>query len=135
MFWDRRVEIVKHFFSEEKTKHIKYEISDYENEGKKEIFNIEYDPFTGVEIFKESFDNTKIKENYLNAQKEIYSKPTEIKVLQLDFTTDIHNDGNDSYYKGGAFRPDENILTVYNHWSNGANSQNYTSKLQQRELY
>lgn len=105
--------LLNEFFSEEKTKHIKYASFNSENEGKEEIFYVSYDPYTGTAIEKESFDNTKVKEDYLNAQKEIYSKPTEIKVLQLDFTTDIYYDGNDIYFKGGAFNPDENILIIY----------------------
>lgn len=101
------------FFSEDKTKHIRYDLADYADEDTKEIFNIQYDPFTGIGITKESFNIAKIKEDYLNAQKEIYSKPTEIKVLQLDFATDIHYEGDNIYFKGGAFSPDTNILTIY----------------------
>lgn len=101
------------FFSEEKTKHIKYEIYGDEIEGKKQFFQISYDPYTGTLVPKESFNVDKVRADYLRDQKEIYSKPTDIKILQLDFTTDIYDDGKDFYFKGGAFTPETNILTLY----------------------
>jgi len=108
--------LLNEFFSEEKTKHIKYESFNNEDEGKKEIFYINYDPYTGTAIEKESFDNTKVKEYYLNAQKEIFSKPTEIRVLPLNLTNDIHYD-NGIYFSSGTFEPDTNILTLYEYHS------------------
>lgn len=104
---------LNNFFSEEKTKHIKYEVFSSEKCDKEEYFHIEYDPYTGILIPKESFDIDKVKADYLRKQKEIYSKPTNIEILQLDFTTDIYDDGKDFYFKGGSFNPDTNTLTLY----------------------
>lgn len=104
---------LNNFFSEEKTKHIKYEVFSSEECDNEECFHIEYDPYTGILIPKESFNVDKVKEDYLKSQKEVYSKPTNIKVLQLDFSKDIHYDGEDIFFKGGKFTPETNEMTLY----------------------